>query len=233
MMFEEISHYCLSKAGTTLDYPYGPATSMYKVGGKKFARLSAVDDITKFDLKCEPTLNPNFHVQTYMHMVPCDVSGPELEVQRKIDHAYDLIFRSLPKKLQNRLIKESHLRYLFPDVSYEPMRISDGDEYYPNGIFIFNVSRILRYIAENPVWCLCESVRVKDYRQPNPRLDYEFLPQADASNPILLAEISPGCFNLIDGHHRIEKAYLDGLELISAYKLEAKPQSFHYRTEGI
>jgi ParB-like chromosome segregation protein Spo0J len=40
--------------------------------------------------------------------------------------------------------------------------------------------------------------------------------------PIILAEISPGKYNVIDGNHRIEKAYRLGTERIPAYILTAR-----------
>ena len=44
---------------------------------------------------------------------------------------------------------------------------------------------------------------------------------ADLARPVLLAEISPGSFNLIDGHHRIEKARRSDVETLQAYRLNA------------
>ena len=37
--------------------------------------------------------------------------------------------------------------------------------------------------------------------------------------PIILAEIRPGGYNVIDGNHRLEKAYRMGVEYIKGYKL--------------
>jgi endonuclease V-like protein UPF0215 family len=45
---------------------------------------------------------------------------------------------------------------------------------------------------------------------------------ANILTPIILAEISPGLFNVIDGRHRLEKAYRDGVIKILAYKLLAE-----------
>lgn len=41
----------------------------------------------------------------------------------------------------------------------------------------------------------------------------------DIHKPVILAEISPGRFNLIDGNHRMEKARRMGIKNIRAYKL--------------
>lgn len=44
---------------------------------------------------------------------------------------------------------------------------------------------------------------------------------ADLARPVVLAEISPGNYNLIDGHHRMEQARLRGVETLQAFKLTA------------
>ena len=41
------------------------------------------------------------------------------------------------------------------------------------------------------------------------------------SKPIILAEICPERYNVIDGHHRLEKAYKDGFETINAYRIKS------------
>jgi hypothetical protein len=40
--------------------------------------------------------------------------------------------------------------------------------------------------------------------------------------PIILAEVSPGRFNVIDGNHRVERARRDGLDTIPAYRVPAE-----------
>ena len=40
--------------------------------------------------------------------------------------------------------------------------------------------------------------------------------------PVIFAEIAPGRFNLIDGHHRMEKARRMGVKRILAYKLNVE-----------
>jgi len=43
----------------------------------------------------------------------------------------------------------------------------------------------------------------------------------EISRPIILAEIAPGRYNLIDGNHRLEKAHRMGIKTIQAYRLNA------------
>ncbi|MEA1948340.1 MAG: ParB N-terminal domain-containing protein [Thermodesulfobacteriota bacterium] len=47
------------------------------------------------------------------------------------------------------------------------------------------------------------------------------LDSVDVSIPVILAEIAPDRYNLIDGHHRTEKAVRLGLKEIKAYRLTA------------
>jgi hypothetical protein len=44
----------------------------------------------------------------------------------------------------------------------------------------------------------------------------------DISKPLILAEISPGRFNLIDGNHRLEKARRMGVKFIQVYRLSVE-----------
>jgi hypothetical protein len=48
--------------------------------------------------------------------------------------------------------------------------------------------------------------------------------------PVILAEISPGHYNLIDGNHRMEKARRIGVGSILAYKLDVN-QHLKFLTE--
>ena len=50
-------------------------------------------------------------------------------------------------------------------------------------------------------------------------LNEKHIDSVDVSVPIILAEMNPNKYNVIDGHHRLEKAYRNGIESISAYKL--------------
>ena len=47
----------------------------------------------------------------------------------------------------------------------------------------------------------------------------EHLPSADVTKPVIVAEISPGRYNVIDGNHRLEKARRLKMEKIPAYRL--------------
>jgi len=35
------------------------------------------------------------------------------------------------------------------DKNFVPVSVDEGDEYYPNGIFVFNITKMLKFINEN------------------------------------------------------------------------------------
>lgn len=100
---------------------------------------------------------------------------------------------------------------------FTPCPIDDGDELYPNGIFVFNITKLTEYMQCNNI--TCEDVLVKDFSRDFAIVKESHLAEVDVSKPVIVAEISPGQYNVIDGHHRMEKARRLGLEKISAYKL--------------
>ena len=109
--------------------------------------------------------------------------------------------------------------------AFQPMTSDAGDELYANGIFVFNITKMLQFIDANKEQFPLEEVEVKTLRTLPPRnLNETTIQKANLSAPIILAEISPrpGGFNVIDGRHRLEKAYSLGLKKISAYRLLAE-----------
>lgn len=106
------------------------------------------------------------------------------------------------------------------DKGFQPCSAELGDELYPNGIFEFNITRLLSFVAANVDRFPIESSGVADipnYGSEN--LDEEAIRTADLIRPILLAEISPGRFNLIDGHHRVARARREGVATLPAYRV--------------
>ena len=101
--------------------------------------------------------------------------------------------------------------------TFEPCQIDDGDEMYPNGIFVFNITKMAEFIQNQKI--TCEEVLVRDYSRGSSKFKEEHLGAADVAKPVIVAEISPGRYNVIDGNHRMEKARRMGIEKILAYKL--------------
>ncbi len=104
---------------------------------------------------------------------------------------------------------------------YVPCIAMEGEEIYPNGIFQFNISRILEHIANGNLSPEFEELEVRKWRPSlSGVINEAHLPSVDCSHTVILAEISPGRYNIIDGHHRIEKALRTNIPLVPAYKLK-------------
>lgn len=99
---------------------------------------------------------------------------------------------------------------------FTPCPVDDGDEMYPNGIFVFNITKLTDYIKTNDF--SCEEILLKDYRSHS-KFNEEHLPTVDLTKPVIIAEISPGRFSVIDGNHRLEKARRLGLDKLPAYRI--------------
>ena len=112
-------------------------------------------------------------------------------------------------------------RMLKADKNFVPCRVDDGDELFQNGIFEFNVTRILEHIAKFPEDIALVEVEVGDFFPEHSVLKQSHVDSVDPSRTVVLAEISPGIYNLIDGHHRMEKARRLGIGRMWAYKLKA------------
>ncbi|MEK7382058.1 MAG: ParB N-terminal domain-containing protein, partial [Elusimicrobiota bacterium] len=113
-----------------------------------------------------------------------------------------------------------HPRQLKLGKAFTPISVDGGDELFPNGIFEFNVTKMLAFIEANADKFPVEKVEVEPLRgYSSETLDEDTIRRADVSKPILLAEISPGRFNVIDGNHRVERAGRNGLKTIPARRI--------------
>ena len=108
------------------------------------------------------------------------------------------------------------------DENFSPCRVAAGDELFPNGIFVFNITRIIEYIRKNPDSIALQEVDVGDFPKAFSSINESDVDPVEIFKPVILAEISPGQYSLIDGHHRVEKARRMGISNIRAYKLNAE-----------
>lgn len=117
-VLEDLREYCNSKPGAVEDFPFDDVTLVVKVRGKIFA-LMATDqspNTPSVNLKCEPALAemlretypavvPGYHMnKRHWNTVTVDGSIPEPEVYEMIDHSYEQVVKSLPKKDREGLI---------------------------------------------------------------------------------------------------------------------------------
>ncbi|WP_367867239.1 MmcQ/YjbR family DNA-binding protein [Pedobacter sp. WC2423] len=114
MNIEELRDYCLSKPGATEGLPFGEETLVFKVGEKIFL-LVGLTEGNRFNAKCDPeraiTLReqyeeiiPGYHMNK-KHWNTVDMNGRLTlkQLREIIDHSYELIFNSLPKKKQEEI----------------------------------------------------------------------------------------------------------------------------------
>ena len=115
MNAERFREYCLAKRGTTEDSPFGPEHVVFKVGGKMFALLAFEEVPPSANLKCDPDralelrdqyeeVRPGYHMNK-KHWNTVEIAGaiPEAELRKMIDHSYELIVKSLPKRARTAL----------------------------------------------------------------------------------------------------------------------------------
>ncbi len=102
-----------------------------------------------------------------------------------------------------------------------PAEADEGDEIFRNGIFEFNITRMLGFIHDCPEEFAPELIAVGDFVSDLSSINESHMDSVHTSEPVILAEIAPGRYSLVDGHHRMEKARRLGTEFVMAYKLNA------------
>jgi hypothetical protein len=116
------------------------------------------------------------------------------------------------------------------DKTFTPCPVVDGDELFPNGIFVFNITKMIEYVHSNTASLPIEEVSVADLPEKNASINWSHVDTTDVSLPIILAEIAPGRYNVIDGNHRVEKARKMGIPKVPAYRLTI-PQHVRFLTD--
>src|SRR3970282_331030 len=120
MNLEMYYEYCLSKKGVTEHVPFDEDTLVFKVGGKMFA-LSSLSQWEKgepsVNLKCDPEraeelraqyddIKPGYHMsKIHWNTINVNREVPDTLIKELIDHSYELVFRSLTKKIQNEILE--------------------------------------------------------------------------------------------------------------------------------
>jgi hypothetical protein len=160
----------------------------------------------------------------FVHVERGDMAMVSGTQKRQIPYKVDSINRSTKVYLSR-----GELVILCYDWLYE------GDEFFPNGIFNFNISRILEDINAGLLQVEYEEILVQEWCRTHGHgsINEEHLPTVDVTKSILQAEIRPGMFKIIDGNHRIEKAFRDGILSIHSYKLRGEHLiPYFMRVEG-
>ncbi|MEC3906705.1 MmcQ/YjbR family DNA-binding protein [Tamlana sp. 2201CG12-4] len=119
MDIEQIRTYCLSKKGTTENFPFDEDTLVFKVLGKMFALASLKwweRGEAAINLKADPdyseelratynSIRPGYHMSK-KHWNTLYLHEGELQAQlikALIDHSYDMVVKGLTKKMRDSL----------------------------------------------------------------------------------------------------------------------------------
>jgi hypothetical protein len=117
------------------------------------------------------------------------------------------------------------------DKKFMPPRDDEGDEFFPNGLFEFNITKMLVHMDLSPSRFPIESGSVEElvtgFEQD---FDEKTVETANLASPITLAEISPGRFNVIDGNHRLEKARRLNCDTILVRRIQPEDHVAFLRT---
>ncbi|PWN67237.1 MmcQ/YjbR family DNA-binding protein [Chryseobacterium oncorhynchi] len=110
----EILDYCLAKKAVTENFPFDNETLVMKVDTKMFLLMSLERQPLSINVKTDPEWSAELREQypqitgayhmnkTHWNSVSIDGLRREL-ILKLIDHSYELVFKSLTKKIQNTI----------------------------------------------------------------------------------------------------------------------------------
>jgi predicted DNA-binding protein (MmcQ/YjbR family) len=112
MNIEELTAYCLEKKGVTHGFPFGGDTLVFKVMNKMFALTGLESSPASVNLKCDPEwalelreqhhdIKPGYHMsKIHWNTVCIEGELSDAFVLKLINHSYETIVNSLPKKVK-------------------------------------------------------------------------------------------------------------------------------------
>jgi predicted DNA-binding protein (MmcQ/YjbR family) len=123
MNIQQLYEFCLSKKGVTEHFPFDEDTLVFKVGGKMFALTSLKqfeDGNPSMNLKCDPEkaeelraeyegIRPGYHMsKVHWNSVDFNKDVSTKMICELINHSYDLVFKSLTKKVQAEISEKEN-----------------------------------------------------------------------------------------------------------------------------
>lgn len=118
MNIQQFYEFCLAKKGVKETFPFDEDTLVLKVGGKMFALTSLSEwenGNPSVNLKADPeksgewraeydAIKAGYHMnKVHWNTVGINQDVPDKMLRELISHSYELIFSSLPKKLQKEI----------------------------------------------------------------------------------------------------------------------------------
>ncbi len=110
MNIEDFTVYCSSKRSVSTSFPFGGDTLVFKVLNKIFALTGLDESPCKVNLKCDPEralslreeyweIKPGYHMnKKHWNTIELEANLSDDLIKSLIDHSYDLVVSSLPKK---------------------------------------------------------------------------------------------------------------------------------------
>ena len=120
MNIQQHYEFCLSQKAVTEHFPFDEDTLVFKVGGKMFALTSLKEwenENASINLKCDPeranelratyeAINPGWHMsKTHWNTIHFNSDVSDKMICDLIHHSYDLVFKSLTKKMQAEILE--------------------------------------------------------------------------------------------------------------------------------
>jgi predicted DNA-binding protein (MmcQ/YjbR family) len=118
MNIQQLYEFCRTKKGVTEHFPFDEDTLVFKVGGKMFCLTSLKgfeNGNPSLNLKCDPekalelrseyeAIRPGYHMsKVHWNTIDLNKDVSNKMLCELINHSYDLIFKSLTKKIQNEI----------------------------------------------------------------------------------------------------------------------------------
>ena len=112
----EFRDYCLSKKGTSEEFPFDNKTLVFKVMGRVFT-LCNIDDFKSYNLKCDPEwaielreefngIKPGFHMnKKHWNTITVLSDVNDKLAVKMIDHSYNEVSKGLKKADREKLLE--------------------------------------------------------------------------------------------------------------------------------
>ena len=118
MNLSDFCDHCLSFSGAEITTPFGPEVLVFKVGGKMFATAVPEELPHRVNLKCDPDrsldlrdryedIGPGYHMnKKHWNTVTLGGQLPGPLIRELVEHSYQLVVASLPRKVQAALAED-------------------------------------------------------------------------------------------------------------------------------
>jgi predicted DNA-binding protein (MmcQ/YjbR family) len=115
MTRDDVLELCSGFPEAVEDQPFGDDVAVFKVGGKMFALVLLGGAPGSVNLKCDPdralelravyaAVQPGYHMnKRHWNTVELDGSVEDDELRGMVEHSYELVVRSLPRRERDRL----------------------------------------------------------------------------------------------------------------------------------